>query len=242
MGGRLQPAVIAIDGPAASGKSTIGYRVAELLDYLYFDTGVMYRAVTWAALERAIDVQDEVSVSALAAAVRIDLRAPDAATRDGRQCTVLLDDTDVTWSVRTPEVDRTVSLVSAYPAVRVALTAQQRRIAQRYGAGAADRPGIVMVGRDIGTVVMPDAGLKIYMDATAEQRALRRHKELIARGQQAAYADILRDIRRRDANDSQRAVAPLRPAADAVVIDTTTLTLEEVVDRVIEAVEEKEKG
>jgi len=242
LGRRLRPAIVAIDGPAASGKSTVGYLLAAQLDYLFFDTGVMYRAVTWAALDRSVAIGDEDSVSRLAREVNIDLAAPHAEQDDGRHCTVWLDGIDITWKVRKPEVDRQVSSVSAYPEVRAALTVQQRRIAGRYGSGEADRPGVIMVGRDIGTVVVPDAPIKIYMDASAEERARRRHRELTARGKPVEYAIVLADIRRRDAVDSQRDVAPLRAAEDAVVLDTTALTPEEVAARVVGLIGEKATG
>jgi cytidylate kinase len=213
------PTRIAIDGPAASGKSTIGKLLADRLGYLYFDTGVMYRAVTWASLERGAPIADEGAVTSLAEALRIDVTRPTLS--DGRQYTVLVDGVDVTWDIRRPEVDANVSPVSAYPGVRAALIAQQRRI------GAAGR--VVMVGRDIGTVVMPDADLKVYLDAAVEERARRRHSEIRARGGAADYAAVLRGMRRRDAIDSTRAAAPLRPAPDAVVLDTTCMGIEEVV-------------
>jgi cytidylate kinase len=155
----LKPCTIAIDGPASAGKSTIGELLARRLDYLYFDTGLMYRAVTWAALARDIPIDDEAAVTALAERLRIDVIPP--TVDDGRQCTVLADGVDVTWAVRTPEVDANVSPVSAYPGVRRALVVQQRRVA---AAGP-----VVMVGRDIGTVVLPDADLKLYLDATVEE-------------------------------------------------------------------------
>jgi len=219
--------MIAIDGPAAAGKSTIGELLAEELNYLYFDTGVMYRAVTWAVLQRSIRIEDEEAVSRLAEEVRIDVLQP--TVRDGRQYTVCVDGQDVTWGLRRPEVEYGVSPVSAYPAVRAALTAQQRRI------GRQGR--VVMVGRDIGTVVLPEAPLKIYLDATVEARARRRYLENRERGQNVRYADILRAMRRRDQIDSQRDAAPLRPATDAVIIDTTDLQIEQVMVQVRELVE-----
>jgi cytidylate kinase len=222
--------MIAIDGPAAAGKSTVGELLATELNYLYFDTGVMYRAVTWAALERNISIADEAAVSRLAQEVRIDVLQPTA--QDGRQYTVHVDGQDVTWDLRRPEVDYGVSPVSAYPAVRAALTAQQRRIGLR--------GKVVMVGRDIGTVVLPDASLKIYLDATVEARARRRHLENRQRGQKARYADILRAMRRRDQIDSQRDAAPLRPAADAVIIDTTDLQVAQVMVQVRELVQKQD--
>ncbi len=214
---------IAIDGPAASGKSTVGKLVAERLGYLYFDTGVMYRAVTLACLERGVAISDEVAVTRLAQDVHIDVTRPTVA--DGRQYTVLLDGRDVTWAIRRPEVDASVSPVSAYPGVRAALTAQQRRI------GAAGH--VVMVGRDIGTVVMPDAELKVYLDAAVEERARRRCREIAARGEPVACEAVLRGMVERDAIDSSRATAPLRAALDAVVLDTTCLSIDEVVQAIM---------
>jgi cytidylate kinase len=222
-----RPSVIAIDGPAASGKSTLGQRLAEALGYLYFDTGVMYRAVTLAALRRGVDPNDEAAVTRLAEVVHIDVVPPTVA--DGRQYTVLLDGEDVTWDLRQPEVDAWVSPVSAYPGVRAALLSQQRRIA----AGGR----VVMVGRDIGTVVLPNADLKIYLDASLEERARRRYKEMMARGQSASYEEVLRSMRRRDEIDSRRATAPLRPAPDAVVIDSTTMDADAVLKHVLKLVE-----
>ncbi len=215
--------IIAIDGPAASGKSTIGRLLAEQLGYIYLDTGVMYRAVTWAALVRDVPIQDEEGVSGLAGALRIDVLRP--TVDDGRQCTVLVDGQDVTPELRRPEVDRGVSPVSAYAGVRAALTEEQRRM------GCAGR--IVMVGRDIGTVVLPQADLKIYLDAALEERAGRRYREILARGESAVLSEVLDAVRRRDEIDSSRSLAPLQPAEDAVVIDTTLLSVEQVMERAL---------
>ena len=215
-----QPSTIAIDGPAASGKSTIGGLLAERLGYLYFDTGVMYRAVTWAAIAAGIAIEDESAVTALAERLRIDVVRP--AVDDGRQYTVLADGQDVTWKIREPEVNLGVSPVSAYPGVRAALTAQQRRI----GRGGR----IVMVGRDIGTVVLPDADLKVYLDATVDERAGRRYREELARGGAVEFDAVLASVRRRDEIDSGRALAPLRAAEDAVVVDTTALDVDQVLE------------
>ncbi len=215
--------IIAIDGPAASGKSTIGRLLAEQLGYIYLDTGVMYRAVTWAALVRDVPIRDEEGVSGLAGALRIDVLRP--TVDDGRQCTVLVDGQDVTPELRRPEVDRGVSPVSAYAGVRAALTEEQRRM------GCAGR--IVMVGRDIGTVVLPQADLKIYLDAALEERAGRRYREILARGESAVLSEVLDAVRRRDEIDSSRSLAPLQPAEDAVVIDTTLLSVEQVLERAL---------
>jgi cytidylate kinase len=239
LGKQLRPAIIAIDGPAASGKSTVGYRLAAALDYLFFDTGVMYRAITWAALTRNVAVEDEPAVAALARAIVIDLCPPQPAHRDGRHATVLVDGQDVTWLIRAPEVDRNVSVVSAYPEVRRAMTARQRQIAQRYGRGEAERAGIVMVGRDIGTVVMPDAPLKLYVDATPEERARRRYQELHKQGKPVVYAQVLADMIRRDRIDSERAVAPLRLAVDAVRIDNSQQSADVTLAQALEALRAK---
>ena len=217
------PSIIAIDGPAASGKSTIGLRLANALGYLFFDTGVMYRAVTWLALERSIDVRDEARVTALAEEAQIDI-AP-ASREDGRSCDVFVDGRDVTWETRTRKVDANVSIVAAYAGVRKALSQQQRRIGQR--------GQIVMVGRDIGTVVLPEADLKIYLDATAEERARRRYEEIVARGGTPEYEAILKRVVERDRIDSTRDVAPLRAAEDAVVLNSDQLDADEVFEQIL---------
>jgi cytidylate kinase len=217
------PSIIAIDGPAASGKSTIGLRLANALEYIFFDTGVMYRAITWLALERGIAVQDEDAVSALAEETQIDV-AP-ASKSDGRACDVLVDGRDITWETRSRKVDENVSIVAAYPRVRKALSRQQRRIGQR--------GTIVMVGRDIGTVVLPDADLKIYLDATAEERARRRYDEIVARNGEANYDAILKRVIERDRIDSTRDVAPLKVAEDAVVLDSDKLSADEVFEQIL---------
>jgi len=216
------PQMITIDGPAASGKTTLGRRLAEALGYLFFDTGVMYRAVTWAALQRGVPVNDEAAVTALAEKAQIDIHPP--SQEDGRGYDVLLDGEDVTWDIRRPQVDANVSPVSVFPGVRRALTIQQRRIGLR--------GRVVMVGRDIGTVVLPEADLKIYLDASAEERARRRYNERIARGEYADLEAILAVVRERDRIDSTRAVAPLRPAEEAVIIDSDNLNADQVLEKV----------
>ena len=217
------PSIIAIDGPAASGKSTIGKRLADALGYLFFDTGVMYRAITWLALQRGLDMRAEPAITALAESVSIDVLPPSQA--DGRACDVVVEGQDITWETRSPEVDVNVSIVSAYRDVRRALSAQQRRIGQR--------GRVVMVGRDIGTVVLPEADLKIYLDASAEERARRRYDEIIARGEQADYGEILAKVIQRDRIDSTRDVAPLKAAYDAVVVDSDHLNAEEVFQQIL---------
>lgn len=219
---KTQPRIIAIDGPAASGKSTLGKRLADSLGYLLFDTGLMYRAITWLALQRGLAVNDEAAVTALAEEVLIDVRPPSKS--DGRACDVLVSGEDITWETRRPEVDANVSVISVYAGVRQALTLQQRRIGMR--------GRVVMVGRDIGTVVLPEADLKIYLEASPEERAHRRHCEFIERSGQADYDEILHNVIDRDQIDSTRAVAPLCPAVDAVVIDSDKLTADEVFMRV----------
>jgi cytidylate kinase len=216
------PRRITIDGPAASGKSTLGARLAQALGYLYFDTGVMYRAVTWVALQRQLDINNEAAITHLAEELAIDVQPP--SRDDGRACDVLADGQDVTWETRRPEVDANVSPVSAYAGVRAALTAQQRRIGLR--------GNIVMVGRDIGTVVLPEADLKIYLDASAQERARRRYTELLKRGEMADYEQILAVIVLRDQIDSTRQVAPLKAAKDAIVVNSDQLDADQVLQLV----------
>ncbi|MCS7324280.1 MAG: (d)CMP kinase [Anaerolineae bacterium] len=218
---------IAIDGPAGSGKSTIGQVLAQRLGFLYFDTGVMYRAVALAALRRSISPRDEPAVAALASTVQIEVLPPTVA--DGRQYTVLLDGEDVTWALRQPDVDANVSVVSAYASVRQAMVAQQRRIAQR--------GNVVMVGRDIGTVVMPDADVKIYLDASVEVRAQRRYKELKQRNVEVSYEEVLASMRARDELDRTRTVTPLRPADDAFIVDNTNMDVEDTLDCILSHIE-----
>ncbi len=216
------PKIVAIDGPAASGKTTIANQLAERWKYLFFDTGVMYRAVTWLALEKQIPIKDESAVSALAEKIQIDVEP--SSKDDGREYDVLVDCVDVTWCLRSPKVDAKVSKVSAYPAVRKALTKQQRRIGLR--------GKVIMVGRDIGTVVLPEADLKIFLDADVDERARRRFNQRIDRGEQVEFSKILKKLKKRDKIDSTREIAPLRAASDAVVINTDTLSVADVVSEI----------
>lgn len=215
--------IIAIDGPAASGKSSLGVTLARRLGYAYVDSGALYRAVTLLALRRGVDVQDAAALASLAAQTRLVVTRPTVI--DGRQYTVLLDGEDVTWELRSPEVDANVSAVSAHPSVRRAVNEHLRR--------SIAREGTVMVGRDIGTVVLPDADLKIYLTAGPEARAERRAAELSARGTAADYDTILGALRRRDAYDGGRATDPMRPAPDAMHLATDEMNLEQEVELVL---------
>jgi cytidylate kinase len=220
------PQTIAIDGPAASGKSTLGMKLADKLGYLFLDTGIMYRAITWVALHRGVTVQDETAITALAETTDIDVRPPSQS--DGRNCDILADGQDVTWQIRLPEVETNVSLVSSYAGVRKALTTQQRRIGLR--------GRVVMVGRDIGTVVLPEADLKIYLEASVEERARRRYREILERGESASFEKILFAMRKRDLFDSNRKIAPLRPAEDAIILNSDGLNAEQVMDCVMKLI------
>lgn len=226
-----RPETIAIDGPAASGKSTVGYRLAEHLGYLYFDTGAMYRAVTFLALDRGLEPADEGALGTLAASVPIEIEPPSAGQGDGRQYSVYVEGRDITWDIRHHLVDLNVSMVAAHPAVREALREQQRRIGLR--------GRVVMVGRDIGTVVLPEAPLKIYLDASLEERARRRYEESLQRGQPEDYESLLAAMRARDHKDSNRSAAPLRPATDAHLMNSDNLSVEEVIAQILQLVEQE---
>jgi cytidylate kinase len=216
--------IIAIDGPAAAGKSTLAQALAASLGYLYFDTGVMYRAVTLAVLRQGKSIEDEADVSIIAESISLDVMAP--SIEDNRPYDVIMDGEDVTWAIRTPEIDAVVSKVSMYPGVRAAMTIRQREIGMR--------GEVVMVGRDIGTVVLPEADLKIYLDASVEERALRRFKECTARGESVDFEDVLVSMRARDRLDSTRELAPLKAADDALIVDNSELDEDQVLFKVLE--------
>jgi cytidylate kinase len=207
------PLTIAIDGPAGSGKSTVARRIAELLGYSYLDSGAMYRALAWKALEGGVPVDGVPRLAALARATRIDLKAEAGVQR------VRVDGRDVTEAIRSAEVAQAASQVALVPEVRAVLVDQQRR--------AGQGGGVVMEGRDIGTVVFPDAELKIFLDASAEVRAERRRLESLAKGQKIELAEMLEQVRERDQRDRERKVSPLVRASDAVVVDNTAMDAEE---------------
>jgi cytidylate kinase len=209
---------IAIDGPVGSGKTAAGRKLATRLGHMFLDTGVMYRAITYLALQNDVSLQDPVALTRLASHAELKLEAG-----SGEESRVMVESVDVTDELRSPEVDRSVSAVSAVSGVREVLVRLQREI--------AEKGRIVMVGRDIGTVVLSGAGLKIYLDASVDVRARRRHNQLLESGSDIAFETVLADLRRRDELDSTREIAPLKPAEDAVTLPTDDLGLGEVVDR-----------
>jgi CMP/dCMP kinase len=225
-----RPRHIAIDGPAGSGKSTVGEQLAQRLGYLYIDTGAMYRAVTWLALQKGIDVADGPALARLAQHAGIIIAHPHV--DDGRQYTVTVDGQDVTWDIRNAQVTRVVSTVSAHKEVRTILITQQRQMAQQHD-------GTVMVGRDIGAVVLPNADLKIYLTASLQERARRRYSELVERMSEndptpPRMEEVLADIQRRDEIDHDN----MRPADDAIVIVTDNLSVTQVLEVICSYLEE----
>jgi cytidylate kinase len=231
MGARL---TIAIDGPAGSGKSTVARRVAAMLGYLYLDSGAMYRAVALKALEHKFSLESEPRLTELAAVTRIELKAP---TREqeaaGLKNRVFLDCREVTQEIRTEEVAQAASRLATIAGVREVLVAEQ----QRAGAGG----GVVMEGRDIGTVVFPDAELKIFLDASSETRAQRRWKEHQEKGHNLTLLEVLQEVRERDKRDRERRVSPLVRAKDAVLVDNTAMGIEETARLIVFLAHEREK-
>ncbi|KYD09872.1 (d)CMP kinase [Saccharococcus caldoxylosilyticus] len=216
---------IAIDGPAAAGKSTVAKMIAKRLSYIYIDTGAMYRALTYRALQQGIALDDEQALISLLKDTYIELRP----SHEGQL--VLVNGEDVTNVIRSKEVTNAVSLVAKHPLVREEMVARQRALAKN--------GGVVMDGRDIGTHVLPNAEVKVFLKASVEERARRRHKENIARGFPSDLETLKKEIARRDQLDSEREVAPLKKAEDAIEIDTTSLSIEEVVERIMEIVNER---
>jgi cytidylate kinase len=214
----MQRMKIAIDGPAASGKSTTAKIVAKALGYQYIDSGAMYRAVTLAVLDAKIDINNGSAIAALAENMTIELT--------GQR--TFLDGRDITNDIRKPEITAVISIISAHPALREIMVRKQQQLSAN--------GGVVMDGRDIGTVVLPDAQVKIYMLATVSERAQRRYNELRAKGLDTSVEEIKRDILYRDRIDSERDVAPLKPAVDAVIIDTTNMTIDEQVAKVMQVI------
>ncbi|MDD3409859.1 MAG: (d)CMP kinase [Eubacteriales bacterium] len=216
---------IAIDGPVGAGKSSVADGVAARLGVLHLDTGAMYRAFAWKALKEGISTQDEAALTALAERARIEVRFEQGAQR------TLADGADVTEEIRTPEISMAASNVSRFGAVR----ARMVRLQQELALGQS----IVLDGRDIGAKVLPDATLKIFLTASPEVRARRRLDEMLRKGQQASFDDVLADVERRDRQDATRAIDPLRPARDAQVLDCSALTQEQVTAEIVERLEQK---
>ncbi|MBI4337767.1 MAG: (d)CMP kinase [Chloroflexi bacterium] len=219
-----RPLTIAIDGPVAAGKTVVGRLLAQHLGYSFLDTGLLYRAVTWVVLQKRISLEDAGALGWLAASANIQVAG--LASHEHR---VLVDGQDVTPYLRRPEVEAAVSQVSAVPAVRRALLPQQRAIAQL--------GGVVLAGRDIGTVVLPDADLKVFLEASPAERARRRLQELEAKGQGGSVTAVQKEVERRDRLDAERATSPLVPAPDAHRINTDGLNVEQVVERILALVD-----
>jgi CMP/dCMP kinase len=226
-----RPFIVAIDGPAGAGKSTVSRRAAAELGVAMVDTGAIYRAVALAATRAGIALDDDARLAALLPGVEIRFEPPAAGGGGPR---VLLGRDDVSQEIRTPAMSLGASKVSARPVVRAGLLDLQRRLALAPG-----NRGAVLEGRDIGTVVFPDADAKFFLTATPEERARRRHAELQAKGDPSSLDEVLADQLRRDRDDSERAVAPLRPASDAVVVDTSGVPLDAVVHRLVREVRER---
>ena len=217
---------IAIDGPSGAGKSTISRAAAKLFGFIYVDTGAIYRTIGLAAKLRGIDVSDNDAVISMLPELRIEL----IYNESGEQC-MLLDGADVSRDIRLPEVSMLASKVSAIPEVRVYLVDMQRKMAQLHN--------VVMDGRDIGTVILPNADLKIFLTAGAEDRARRRYEELLQKGVETTFESVLDDLIKRDEQDTQRAAAPLKAADDAVLLDTSGNTLEQSVSEVCRLISER---
>ena len=213
---------IAIDGPAAAGKSTVAKKVAEIKGYTYIDTGAMYRAYTWYCLQKGVDCQDEAACVALIPEIHIELKPNHV---------VLCNGIDVSGPIRESNVSSNVSYIASYKDIRLFLVEQQRKM--------AEVDSVIMDGRDIGTYVLPNAEVKIYQIASVETRAVRRYEENIAKGMNCTLEEIEEDVRKRDYIDSHRAFAPLKPAPDSVLLDTSYMSVDEVVQAVIDIIDKK---
>ncbi|WP_078380158.1 (d)CMP kinase [Sutcliffiella halmapala] len=223
-----QPLSVAIDGPAAAGKSTVAKIVADNLGYIYIDTGAMYRAVTFEAIRHDINLEDELALQTLVSNMDIDLRAS-----TNQEQHVFINNENVTDQIRTHNVTNSVSIVAKHKTVREEMVGRQRIL--------ASRGGVVMDGRDIGTHVLPDAEVKVFLLASVDERAKRRHAENLSKGFDSDLAKLKTEIARRDKLDSEREIAPLTKAEDAKEIDTTSLTIEQVVDKIMDLVKDMER-
>ncbi len=215
----MKPQLIAIDGPVAVGKSSVGLRLAKRLGYAFFDTGMIYRAFTWKVLKSGISPEDEQKLCRLAATTEFDF----IHSKQG-SLSVFIDGQDVSSKLLCPEIEELVASIAKVAGVRQAMVSEQRKLAQR--------GRVVMAGRDIGTVVLPWAELKIFLSASTEVRAERRYKELLKRGENSSLEVVLADLRKRDEMDINRTISPLKPAEDAIIINTENLSLEQVVDKI----------
>lgn len=215
----MKPQLIALDGPVAVGKSSVGSLLAEKLGYVFFDTGMIYRAFTWKVLKSGISPEDKEELCDLASATEFDF----VPSQEG-VLSVFIDGEDVSSKLLSPEIEGLVALTAKVAGVRQAMVAEQRKLAQR--------GSVVMAGRDIGTVVLPWADLKIFLTASAEERAKRRYRELCERGQNTSLETVLADLKKRDQMDINRTISPLRPAVDAIIVDTEGHSLEQIVDRI----------
>ena len=215
--------IIAIDGPAGAGKSTISRRLAEALSYLFIDTGAMYRAVAWKVIEKGIPFSDEATITELANISQIELKGAPNSQR------VFIDDCEITSEIRTPEASQAASKVSAISGVRRALVAQQQKMGRQ--------GGVVLEGRDIGSAVFPDADIKFYLDASVETRAQRRFQEDAAKGIETTLPETIADIAERDRRDMTRSNSPLMKADDAIAIDTSDLSIDGVLAKMLELIE-----
>jgi len=223
--------VIAIDGPAAAGKSTVANQLAHRLNALFLDTGVIYRTLAYIALERGVDSSDGARLAAIAESLPMRVTPP--SQHDGRQYDVWMGDRDITWAIRTPEVDRAVSAVSAHREVRDALLGLQRTL------GQSGR--VVMVGRDIGTIVLPNADLKIWLEASTDERARRRAVDLERAGKAHDFNQVRDELVARDRLDADRSVAPMERAPDAIVVESDGMAVEQVVERILEILAESRR-